>query len=215
MKTTTTLALALALASSAALAVPPHPTEQVDVLTLKGNPEQGKEAYEVCSGCHLANGMGRPDGTMPVVSGQYTKVLIKQMADIRAGRRENPTMYPFATDMTPQDIADTSAYMNGLKWLGSNGKGPGTNLKRGEELYKKDCRSCHSAKGEGDEAKYIPRLAGQHYRYMVREIAAMRDGKRKNADKDMVKVVKPYSQADAEAVSDYMSRLTIAAQGKK
>jgi cytochrome c553 len=214
MKTTTTIALALALACSTALAVPPQPTEQTDVLKLTGNAEQGKDAYEVCSGCHLANGMGRPDGTMPVVAGQYTKVLIKQMADIRAGRRENPTMYPFARDMAPQDIADTSAYMHSLKWLGNNGKGPGTSLKHGEELYKKDCRSCHG-KGEGDEAKFIPRLAGQHYKYMVRQITAMREGKRKNSDKDMVKVIKPYSEADVEAVSDYLSRFTIAAQGKK
>jgi cytochrome c553 len=38
----------------------------------------------------------------------------------------------------------------------------------------------------------------------------MRAGKRKNADKDMLKVIKGYSDADIEAVSDAMSRLPIA-----
>jgi cytochrome c553 len=116
--------------------------------------------------------------------------------------------------MTPQDIADTAAYMHSLKWLTDNGKGPGKNLKQGEELYKKNCQSCHGARGEGDEAKFIPRLAGQHYKHMLRQIAEMREGKRKNADKDMLKVIKPYSDADTEAVSDYLSRLTVAATGK-
>jgi cytochrome c553 len=214
MKSATLLALTLALASSAALALPPAPTEKTDVLKLKGDATAGQEAYEVCSACHLANGMGRPDGTLPVVAGQHTQVLIKQMADIRAGQRENPTMYPFATSMTPQEIADTAAYMNSLKPLTSNGKGAGTSLKRGEELYKKDCQTCHGATGEGDVAKFIPLLAGQHYKYMLRQIGEMREGKRKNADKDMVKVIKPLSDADLDAVSDYMSRLT-AAKGKK
>ena len=215
MKSATLLALTFALASSAALALPPAPTEKTDVLKLKGDATAGQEAYEVCSACHLASGMGRPDGTLPVVAGQHTQVLIKQMADIRAGQRENPTMYPFATSMTPQDIADTAAYMHSLKPLTNNGKGAGTNLKRGDELYKKDCQSCHGAKGEGDEAKFIPLLAGQHYKYTLRQIGEMREGKRKNADKDMVKVIKPLSDADIEAVSDYMSRLTVAAKGKK
>src|ERR1700690_954741 len=215
MKSATLLALTFALASSAALALPPAPTEKTDVLKLKGDATAGQEAYEVCSACHLASGMGRPDGTLPVVAGEATHVPLKPMADIRAGQRENPTMYPFATSMTPQDIADTAAYMHSLKPLTNNGKGAGTNLKRGDELYKKDCQSCHGAKGEGDEAKFIPLLAGQHYKYTLRQIGEMREGKRKNADKDMVKVIKPLSDADIEAVSDYISRLTVAAKGKK
>jgi cytochrome c553 len=215
MKPLNTLALALALVSSGAFAVPPAPTEKTDVLKLKGDAKAGEEAYEVCSACHLADGMGRPDGSLPVVSGQHAKVLVKQITDIRAGLREAPTMHPFALSMTPQDIVDTAAYMSSLKPTAENGKGPGNNLKGGEELYKKDCQSCHGAKGEGNEEKVIPVLAGEHFKYMQRQIGEMREGKRKNADKDMLKVVKPYSDADIEAVSDYLSRLTVAARGKK
>ena len=42
---------------------------------------------------------------------------------------------------------------------------------------------------------------------MQRQLGEMRAGKRKNADRDMVKVIKAYSDADIEAVSDAMSRL--------
>ena len=81
--------------------------EKVEALDLKGDAERGEEAYEVCSACHLPSGAGRPDGTFPQLAGQHSTVLIKQIADIRAGRRDNPIMYPFAkTLVDPQELAE-------------------------------------------------------------------------------------------------------------
>lgn len=214
MKYTKLLTLCLALAATATWAGPP-PAGGGDPLKLKGNAKQGEEVYEVCSGCHLATGIGRPDGTLPVVSSQHANVLVKQMVDIRSGHRDNPTMLPFAQSMSAQDMADSAAYMHTLKLSAKNGKGSGKNVKRGKELYEKDCKSCHGAGGEGDEAKFIPMLTGQHFKYMQRQLDEMRAGKRKNADKDMLKVIKPYSDADIEAVSDFMARLPIAVAKKK
>ena len=65
-------------------------------LELEGNAEDGLEVYEVCSACHLPEGWGTKDGTFPQIAGQHKNVIIKQMADIREGNRDNPTMYPFA-----------------------------------------------------------------------------------------------------------------------
>ncbi len=208
MKIRNLLALCFTLASASAWAGIPS-TDGADPLKLKGNAKQGEEVFEVCSACHLASGIGRPDGTLPVVAGQHTAVLVKQMVDIRTGHRDNPTMYPFAQSMTPQEMADSAAYMHTLKLSSSNGKGSGKNAKQGMALYEKDCKSCHGAKGEGNEAKFIPMLTGQHFKYMQRQLGEMRAGKRKNADKDMMKVIKSYTDADIEAVSDAMSRLPI------
>jgi cytochrome c553 len=66
---------------------------------------------------------------------------------------------------------------------------------------------CHGDHGEGDTAKFYPVLAGQHYKYMLRQITDIRDGRRRNANPEMVKVVKQYEDADLDAVVDYMSRL--------
>ena len=89
--------------------------EKIEALKLKGDKKRGEEAYEVCGACHLPSGAGRPDGTFPQLAGQHTTVLIKQMADIRAGLRDNPTMYPFAATLTdPQELADVAAYIEGL-----------------------------------------------------------------------------------------------------
>lgn len=182
--------------------------EKAEALTLEGNVENGEEAFEVCSACHLPNGAGRPDGTFPQLAGQHTTVLIKQMADIREGRRDNPIMYPFASTLIdPQELADVAAYIETLPIPTNNGKGPGTNLEVGEKLYKRDCVECHFDNGEGQADKFYPVLAGQHYKYLLRQIQDIAAKRRRNANPDMVKVVVEYSPEELDAVVDYMSRI--------
>jgi cytochrome c553 len=182
--------------------------EKIEALQLTGDVENGEEAFEICSACHLPSGAGRPDGTFPQLAGQHSTVLIKQMADIRSGLRDNPIMYPFAkTLIDPQELADVSAYIQTLPIPTDNGKGPGTALDRGKELYERDCTVCHGDFGEGNAEKFYPVLAGQHYKYLLRQIGDIAEGRRRNANPDMVKIVKDYPAADQDAVVDYMSRL--------
>ncbi len=190
--------------------------EKIEALKLKGDAKRGEEAYEVCSACHLPSGAGRADGTFPQLAGQHATVLIKQIADIRGGLRDNPIMYPFAATLTdPQELADVCAYIQTLKIPHDNGKGDGKELELGKKLYLRDCVSCHGANGEGDQTKYYPVLAGQHYKYMLRQALEIRDGKRRNANPDMVKIIKTYSDKEIDAIVDYMSRLQMPEGGAK
>ena len=116
--------------------------ERDEALTLKPDHENGIEVYEVCAGCHLTEGWGKPDGTFPQLAGQHPEVLVKQLADIREGNRDNPTMYPFALPESigdAQALADVSAYIEKLPMNPDNGKGEwaeGTSeFKQGEKLY--------------------------------------------------------------------------------
>ena len=182
--------------------------EKMEALKLHGNTENGMDAYEVCGACHLPNGAGRPDGTFPQLAGQHTTVVIKQIADIREGRRDNPIMYPFAkTLIDPQELADVAAYIETLPIPTDNGRGPGTNIEVGETLYKRDCVECHGDHGQGNAEKFFPVLAGQHYNYLLRQINDIAAKRRRNANPDMVKIVVAYSPEELEAVVDYMSRL--------
>lgn len=187
--------------------------EKAEALKLKGDVSRGRIAYEICQGCHKPSGSGLPDGTYPQLAGQHATVLIKQMVDIRTGSRDNPKMHPFASEkaVSVQEIADIATYLQGLPIPEDNGKGDGEHLARGKELYGKDCRVCHGDSGEGDRLKFYPIVAGQHYRYLLREARDIRDGVRRNANPKMVKVVKNYTDLDLEAVSDYMSRLVLSA----
>ena len=184
-----------------------------EALKLKGDAANGEEEYEVCGACHLPNGAGRPDGTFPQLAGQHATVLTKQMVDIVDGLRDNPTMYPFAKEALkhPQAVADTSAYIETLCIPTDHGKYEGPDaamqIAKGKELYEKQCVECHGKNGEGDAKKFYPVIAGQHYKYLLRQMTEIRDGHRRNANPDMVKVIKPYTNEQLVAISAYQSSL--------
>lgn len=185
-------------------------SERDDALLLKGDVARGKDIYEVCSACHMPNGWGMQDGTFPMLAGQHIKVVIKQLADIRAGNRDNPTMYPFALPSEiggTQAIADVAAYMATLPMNPYNGVGPGARLDVGKKLYQENCTRCHGEHGEGDDEKYYPRLEGQHYEYLKRQFQWIKEGKRRNANPEMVKQIQEISAQDMDAILDYTSRL--------
>ncbi|MDP2786505.1 MAG: c-type cytochrome [Pseudomonadota bacterium] len=183
-------------------------------LAHKASAQKGATAYKVCKGCHKPDGSGLADAEYPQLAGQHVSVIIKQMMDIRSGRRDNPRMYPFSGDwiVSAEEIADIAAYLNQLPIPGSNGKGSAATLALGKSLYDKDCASCHGKNGEGDGKKFYPLVAGQHFSYLKRESRESRDQGRRNASPEMVKVLKSYSDSDIAAVSDYMSRLLPAKQ---
>jgi cytochrome c553 len=204
--------MALSLWSAAASAQTPAwndlQGELKAALQAKADPARGEGAFEPCQGCHRKDASGRMSGAYPRLSGQHATVLMKQIVDIRTGRRANPKMEPFLDEhvLTPFQIADLAYYLQALPIAAANGKGPGTGLVKGRQLYEKDCAECHGAQGEGSAAKFYPMVAAQHYRYLLREVQLIRDGDRRNANPDMVKVIKGYSTGDLEAVSDYMAQ---------
>ena len=182
--------------------------EKLLALKLTGNAGRGQEAFATCQGCHRRGATGSASGLYPRLAGQHATVLIEQITDIRSGRRQNPKMEPFASEhvLTPQEIADIAIYLQGLPIPQNLGQGPGIALDQGRTIYAKDCASCHGELGEGNGPKFYPMVAGQHFAYLLREIRFIRDGQRGNANPDMVRIIKPYSDADLEAVADYMSR---------
>jgi cytochrome c553 len=200
------------LTSSVATAQAPATNGDAELralLAIPGDPARGKTVFTPCEDCHRKDASGRANGIFPRLSGQHGSVILKQVLDIRAGRRINPTMLPLVTEaaLSNSDLASVAAYLQGLPVAANNGKGPGTDLARGKQLYERDCAACHGASGEGDAAKFEPIVAAQHYRYLLREVIAIRDGSRGNSNAEMVKVVKPYTPAEIEAVADYMSQM--------
>lgn len=171
--------------------------------------KRGAATYKLCHGCHRAGGVGSSDGIYPRLAGQHDTVLIKQLVDIRLGRRDNPTMFPFASEreIGIQDVADLAVYLSTLPTPPDNAKGSGKALARGEKLYTRDCVSCHGKRGQGVAEKFYPRLAGQHFPYLQKEIRDIAKGTRRNANPKMVAVVKEYSDEEMTAVADFLSRL--------
>ncbi|AKH20478.1 c-type cytochrome [Sedimenticola thiotaurini] len=179
-------------------------------LHLTPDPDNGRKVYMICTVCHGPEGWASPDGMYPQIAGQQASVLIKQLADIRARNRDNPTMRPFTSPRLlggAQEIADVAAYIAALPMNPNNMVGPGFDLALGERLYKDQCAECHGASGEGDADDHIPLIQGQNYFYLIRQFDWIRTGKRRNADKKMVRQIQRFSQREEYAVLDYVSRI--------
>jgi len=211
----TVLTVSLALAGSA-VAWNEGGGEQEGALALTPDLENGMDVYEVCAACHLTEGWGTQEGTFPQLAGQHREVLIKQLADIRALNRDNPTMYPFAKPESigdEQALADVVAYIEKLPMNPDNGKGEwaeGTpEFEQGKKLYADNCVKCHGETGEGKKDKFYPKIQGQHYNYMLRQFEWIRDGKRRNANPDMVEQIKAFTDKDMQMVINYVSRAPV------
>jgi cytochrome c553 len=180
------------------------------VLALKPDPERGEAGFAelACSRCHRKDASGRSPSTTPRLSGQHAAVIIKQVLDIRSGLRYNPPMQPMVNEekLSLQALADIAAHLQALPVTGTLGKGPGSGVARGKELFGKDCAGCHGAEGEGNAAIFAPMVAAQHYPYLLRELEFIRSGERGNSNPAMAALLKTYGQDDLQAVADYLSQ---------
>jgi len=137
------LSLFLFISGSALLVLPaladaPLDDELTQAMNLKGDVERGKQVFKLCVGCHSINGWGLKDGTFPQLSGQHRSVIIKQLADIRSGNRDNPFMEPIAREAVmggPQAISDVATYIATLPMNPSPGTGKGEDEARAEKLF--------------------------------------------------------------------------------
>jgi cytochrome c553 len=179
-------------------------------LALEPNIANGLEIYRECAACHTPEGWGLANGLVPQIAGQHRNVVIKQLADIRAGNRDAYLMLPYATAASiggAQGVADVAGYIDTLEIKADNKKGPGTDLELGKQIYDENCASCHGANGEGDNDRFIPRIHAQPYKYLLRQFEWIRDGKRRNANPEMVKQIQGFEEQQTQAVLDYVSRL--------
>jgi cytochrome c553 len=135
--------------------------------------EHGSALFTGCVSCHGSQGGGQEDGSTPRIAGQHYPVLLKQLVDFRHGKRWDFRMEEQADEHhleTPQDIADVAAYISQLDFGGTRGIGDGERATDGARIFGSRCASCHGPSGEGDAQDLVPRLGGQHYSYLVRQM---------------------------------------------
>ena len=185
--------------------------EEIDkALALTPNIDNGLEIYRSCAMCHTPEGAGLSNGSVPQIAGQHRKVVIKQLADLRAGNRDSVLMIPYATVESiggAQGVADVAGYIDTLEIHIDSGKGTGKDLDLGKRLYAENCARCHGDNGEGNDGEFVPRIQSQHYNYLVRQFEWIRSGRRRNANTEMVEQIEKFEDHEVHAVLDYVSRL--------
>jgi cytochrome c553 len=214
MKWASGFALVLLLAVVRANAAAVAEQELAQVLKANADPAHGEQLFQLCATCHSADGSGGLKGDAPVIAHQHHSVLAKQLVDFRNGRRSDARMEGMAKKhhlATTQDVADVIAYVSGLPAPNPKALGDGRLVAQGAQLYAAQCASCHGHEAQGDDHSMTPRLAGQNYNYLLRQLYSAADGRRSNLGAEHAALLKGLAPADFMGVSDYLSRLGRAA----
>jgi cytochrome c553 len=186
--------------------------ESSDALHSRSDLDHGAALFQSCAVCHGSSGGGTPDGHAPRIAGQHFSVLVKQLVDYRSDRRWDPLMEYMADRhllKTTQDIADVAAYASEIETLpeAEVSVGSGEYLPRGTEIYTGSCVSCHGKSGDGSGRRQVPRIAGQNYAYLVRQIHDAVEGRRPNFSAAHIRLLKRLDYADIMGVADYLARI--------
>ena len=170
----------------------------------------GRRLYAPCVVCHQPNAWGSPDGIIPNLAGQQRRYLEKQLAVFRSGAREDTAMQVVAVHPTfsnQQNIVVLASYLSGLDVNPNPVNGSGEHLRVGQELYAHICAACHGADGRGEQGNRVPRIAGQHYPYLRRQIEAAATLHKDLAPPEMTSALRGMRPQEKDALADYISRL--------
>jgi cytochrome c553 len=179
------------------------------VLASKPDAAHGEQMFVICAPCHGTNGGGTPDGRIPEIAGQHFRVIAAQLVDFRLDQRWDALMehYSDAHNLgEASDIADVAAYISRLQPVYTSNLGDGRFASNGSTLYARSCAPCHGAAGNGQNRRGYPRLAGQHYAYLLRQMHDAVDGRRPNFSRTHVRLLASLGRSDFEALADYLAR---------
>lgn len=202
--------IVLTAAHQTAHCASPGTQELASVLERTGDARHGKDLFDTCAACHGADGAGQKDGTVPAIAAQHFRVIASALVNFRHGERRDERMEHFGNEhhlSVPQEIADVATYVSRLRPTPSLGHGDGHATQLGAKIYRRECASCHGLSGEGNDRKSYPRLAGQHYDYLLRQLHDAGLNVRPNLSAAHSRLLHALADNDLVATCDYLSRL--------
>jgi cytochrome c553 len=213
--------LAAALLQRSAVAAGPDPgqrrgssrgarTDVMSVLALMPDRAHGRELFRLCAACHGTPDAGLPTGWVPEIAGQHPRVIVKQLVDFRHHNRWDVRMEIVASRhelKSLQDIADVASYAGELNPVAPPTQGSRQYADRGRSLYQARCRGCHGEEGAGSNARFVPRLAGQDYQYVLRQLHDAIERRRPGLAATHAKLLRTLDQAELEGLADYATRI--------
>lgn len=187
--------------------------EFVDAARLEPDLKRGADLFQTCTACHGPDGRGTADGEIPAIAGQHGSVLLKQLTDFRHEQRRDGRMQHFADRSHlpgAQELTDVAAYVASLPRFPSTATsiGDGASLGEGASVYFRECERCHGPLGQGSLLLRRPRLAGQHYVYLLRQLEDTAGNRRPGMDQAHVTRLENLSPAQLRGVADYLSRVS-------
>jgi len=171
----------------------------------QGNPDAGKEKAAACEACHGPGGNSTVP-QYPILAGQTARYLYLQLKDFKEGRRKDPSMSPMAVNLSKQDMYDLAAYFSGQKPLPTNYPVEAAKVTQGKQIADAAlCPMCHLGGFSGQNE--VPRVAGQHYEYVVKQLKDFREKRRTNDAGNMAAYTRGLTDEQIDALAQYITNL--------
>ena len=150
-----------------------------------------------------------------ILAGQTTRYSYLQLKDYKSGRRTDEMMNAVAAGLEKQDMLDLAAY-----YASQRPKGPRMQAGETSVPFKPDparveagkkksaevlCTMCHLGEFAGQNE--VPRVAGQHPEYVIKQLKAFKTGKRTNDAGTMSSVSKTLTDEDIENLAHFVASL--------
>ena len=172
-------------------------------------------AEEIVSGrCFLCHGLEGESASavFPRLAGQHSEYIAKQLGDFKSGKRKSDTMKPQSEELTPQEMKALGAFFQEKTAKPRQAKDAEL-LAVGKFVFNRgnqfsglpSCASCHGAKGYG--TPMLPRLAGQHPRYIEDQLKQFNKRERTNDNAVMHTIASKLSELETHAVAEYIATL--------
>ncbi len=165
----------------------------------------GKEKAVVCGACHGVDGNSTVP-QYPILAGQNARYIYLQLRDFNKKRRQDPLMSPMAANLSAKDMQDLAAYYSTQKPNRQNSKGDPAKIEEGRKIADTAlCPMCHLGGFSGQNE--IPKVAGQHYDYIKKQLLAFKNRERTNDAGSMTAYMNGVTEEQIEALAAYAASL--------
>jgi cytochrome c553 len=172
---------------------------------LAQNVEAGRAKAATCQACHGPNG-NSPTPQFPILAGQTARYLYLQLRDFKEGRRDAAAMQPLVKDLSREDMLDLAAFFAAQPLLDTGFKADPAKAERGRKKAEETlCTMCHLGGFKGQNE--VPRVAGQHHDYIVKQLQDFKSGVRTNDAGTMSSVSKTLSAQDMDDLAHFIANL--------
>ena len=170
-----------------------------------GLPPGAPAKLEICVPCHTATGNSKIPA-YPILAGQTARYLGIELSDFKAGRRHDPSMDPVAAQLSPADIQALADWFSKQKEEPNGFKPDPAKVEAGRKKADADlCTMCHL--GDFGGQNEIPRVAGQHYAYIKKQLEDFRAKRRTNDGGNMTSVASTLTDADIDNLAQYIANI--------
>lgn len=160
---------------------------------------------QACTACHGQNG-NSTQPLYPILAGQTARYIYLQLKDFQEGRRSDPQMSPMAAGLSRDEMRAIADWFAKQKPQPQPFKVDPAKAKLGKAKADETlCTMCHLGGFSGQNE--IPRVAGQNYAYVVKQLSDFKARKRTNDAGNMTSVASTLSDADIDNLAQYLAGL--------